>query len=91
VAKAKGGAIYTSKSSIVIAQSTTFNGNRAGDTGDIVYGEADEAHNAIVLNNCTASIEEALAARRQLSTGQKNYYLGRWTASSFSISARALV
>ena len=41
VAKAKGGAIYTSKSSIVIAQSTTFNGNRAGGTGDVVYGEAD--------------------------------------------------
>jgi predicted outer membrane repeat protein len=39
VAKAKGGAIYTSKSSIVIAHSTTFNGNRAGGTGDVVYGE----------------------------------------------------
>jgi predicted outer membrane repeat protein len=50
----KGGAIYASKSSILLLFESTFATNSALEAGDVIFGEEDQAHNAIIFNNCSA-------------------------------------
>jgi hypothetical protein len=72
-----GGAVFTSKSTVMVMFHSTFASNAATDGSDLLFGENDTAHNAVVLNNCTASNSTVtISSRRLLSDGTQGYSLG---------------
>jgi hypothetical protein len=75
---ATGGAVFTSKSTVITFFDGTFASNAAKDGSDMLFGENDTAHNAIVLNNCTALNVTTATHSRRLSdeSAVQGYSLG---------------